>query len=191
MLATDGIFTRERLSLPQPVDLGASTCRKPLGGWAEKVYEAGIFAVRPGIYFPLNPTDKQLKDVRARGLGKKILYEQWPKVIDAWERGAEKITVAKVQRFIGAKTGVLYSTKGGYRRKKTYGEWIEDEIKVSFSPLPKRLAINDDCSLQPIDWWGEESVPYDAALKDPDAIMLALAEQIAEEQPNVDMEDIQ
>jgi len=86
MLATDGVWSRERLALPSPRDTGTGDLSKPLGGWEEKSFPEGVFAVRPGIYFPLAPTEEALKEVRARGLGKKVLYEQWPRIVDALER---------------------------------------------------------------------------------------------------------
>jgi len=194
MFATDGVWSRCPLSLPQPLDTGTGDCLKdgkpiPLGGWEEKIFESGVFAVRPGIYFPLSPTEEQLKEVRARGLGKKVLYAQWKNIVGAWDRGERKLNVAGIERFIGAKTGTSYSESKGYSRSKFYGEWISWPVSVSFHPEPKRQAILTDGRLQP--WESKpESVPYDRALVSPDKLMLQLAQIIAEEQPNADFADL-
>src|SRR6185436_17880224 len=86
MFATDGIFSRVPLTLPEPKDTGTINTGKPLGSWEHKEFRSGVFCVRPGIYFPMNPTESQLKEVRARGLGKKVLYEQWPRIIEQYEK---------------------------------------------------------------------------------------------------------
>jgi len=197
MYATDGVWSREKLCLPKPIDTGTSDCVKdgkhvPLGGWEEKTFEAGVFAVRPGIYFPLSPTEDQLKEVRARGLGKKVLYAQWPKIIEAWEKGDREVTVGGIERFIGAKTGVSKAGKPGhykYTRSPYYGELVKHPIKVSFHPAPKRETIFKDGRLVPWHRLGE-SVPYERALMSPEKLALQLATLIAEEQPNADFSDI-
>jgi hypothetical protein len=184
MFATDGVWSREPLDLPKPRATGTDDTGKPLGGWEKKEFENGVFCVRPGIYFPINPTKDQLKEVRARGLGKKVLYEQWPKIIAAWEAGRSGIEVTGLARFVGAKSAISHGANSGYKRSANYGEWIEHKIEVSFNPLPKRKSIRKDGRLEP---WGRfdwESLPYDAAMKSPEALMMALAELIAEEQPD-------
>jgi DNA polymerase type B, organellar and viral len=185
MFATDGVWTRERLSLSKPRDTGTSDLAKPLGGWEEKSFEQGVFCVRPGIYFPINPTREQVKEVRARGLGKKVLYEQWPRIVEAWENNAEKIEVTGLQRFIGAKSSVHYrESDDTHWRSPDYGEWVEHKIQVSFNPFPKRKSIRPDGSLEPWGYFDWESEPYKEAVKSPEALLLQLAEQIAEEQPD-------
>ena len=185
MFATDGVWTRERLDLGSPRETGTSDLLKPLGGWEEKTFDTGVFCVRPGIYFPINPTKDQVKEVRARGLGKKVLYEQWPRIIEAWEKNAEQIEVGGLQRFIGAKSAVHYrASDDSYWRGDDYGEWVEHRIKVSFNPLPKRRRIRADGSLEAWDYFDWESEPYKEAVKSPEALLLQLAEQMAEEQPD-------
>ncbi len=193
MFATDGIWSRAHLSLPKPEDTGTSDLSKPLGGWEEKVFQRGVFAVRPGIYFPLSPTEDELKEVRARGLGKKVLYEQWPRIVEAWNNRQESVTVGGIQRFIGAKSGVSTGIKGkkrSYSRSKFYGEWVDYPIKVTFHPAPKRERILSDGRLTPWLRLGE-SVPYNQALLSPEAIALRIAELVAEEQPNADFTEIE
>jgi hypothetical protein len=186
MLATDGVWSTRRVELPQPADTGTADTPKPLGGWVVKDYPRGVFAVRPGIYFPMEPSEAELEKVRARGLGRKVLYERWRGVVEAWEDGADTIEFSGVERFVGAKSGVTKGKVRGVTRSKQYGEWVSNPIKVSFNPIPKRTAVRADHTLTPWEYVDWESVPYSDALKDPEALMLALAEQQAEEQPNVD-----
>lgn len=220
MFATDGVWSRERLAFPDPRETGTSDLVKPngqpagLGSWEEKHFPAGVFCVRPGIYFPLGLTSedevsaKILKEVRARGLGKKTLYEQWPRVIAAWEGGADKIEVGgsycrvhwqeagscclvgartdALSRFAGAKSSLTRGTKRrSVTRSADYGEWVEHKVNVSFDPQPKRcMRIGE--RLVPWLIHESESVPYEHALLSPEAKLLALSEAIAEEQPDVD-----
>ena len=191
MFATDGVWSREQLAFPAPRETGTSDLVKPngqsacLGAWEEKRFDSGVFCVRPGIYFPLSPTEDQLKEVRARGLGKKTLYEQWPRVVEAWERGDQVIQLGGISRFIGAKSSLTRGVKSGITRSADYGEWIEHKVNVSFDPRPKRIAQIGN-KLVPWEAWTNESVPYERALLSPEAKFMALAEQIAEEQPDAD-----
>jgi hypothetical protein len=95
--------------------------RKPLGGWEEKVITKGVFVARPGIYFPMNPTDKELKDVRGRGVGKGVVLENWRKIVDHWEKykldplegypNGKPCVVSNVSRFCGAKSSISRSVR--------------------------------------------------------------------------------
>lgn len=139
MVATDGIVSKERLPLepkldfePQkalkdyrdkfiiPRDTGTSDLAKPLGGWEEKKIETALFAVRPGIFFPLPCADSAISALRARGLGRKAVYENWSRIVDAWQAKLPSCTVGDGKdgkppnrRFRGAKTSItrtrLYS----------------------------------------------------------------------------------
>jgi hypothetical protein len=184
MLATDGLFTRERLTPPLARDTGTSDLVKPLGGWDEKSYNRGIFAVRPGIYFPLQPTDTELDSVRARGLGKKVLYEQWPRIVEAFESGADALEIRGIERFCGAKSSITRGVKSGIKVSKDYGEWVEHPIRVTFHPAPKRESVLPDRRLKPHSYADWESVPYSRAMRNPDLEAIKLAELIAEEQPD-------
>jgi hypothetical protein len=103
MIATDGIVTREKLVLPEPIDTGTNdvwecekhkkTCHecadrkyKPLGGWEEKILKRGIFLARPGVYFPLEPTADDIKAVRGRGVGRGVILENWGNIVRTWKR---------------------------------------------------------------------------------------------------------
>jgi hypothetical protein len=185
MFATDGIWSTEELDLPKPRPTGTESTGKPLGGWECKTFDKGMFCVRPGIYFPNEPTEEQLKAVRARGLGKKTLYEQWPKFVDAWEHKRPTVKVGSMTRFVGAKSGISHGEKSGWKRSPNYGDWVEHEIEVSFSPLPKRQKIEPDGTLRPWGYFDWESEPYDPALRSSEATVLGLTEELIEEQPDV------
>jgi len=190
MLATDGVWSRLPLQLPTPKDTGTFDLAKPLGGWEHKEFPAGVFCARPGIYFPLNPNKDELKQVRARGVGKKALYERWKELVEAWSQGKEKVHLGGLTRFFGAKSSI-HAVGGGYRRSEDYGEWNDDHrIDVSFNPGPKRRGFGRNQKLltwHHFDWLSE---PYEPAIKSPEAIALMIAEQIANEQPNTDFLDL-
>lgn len=201
MLATDGLWSDCEIRLPAPRDTGTSHAAKPLGGWDVKKYEKGVFAARPGIYFPMDPTEDELSKVRARGLGRRVLYEQWRLVRDAYERGQDSVLLGArccdvasrqergSQRFIGAKTGMKWTPKGGVRREKGYGEWLDWPTEVSFDPAPKREAVLEDGRLKCWDYFEAPSLPYDPAIKTEEDDLLELAMDIAEEQPNAEWVD--
>ena len=188
MVATDGLWTTDRTVLPEyPRDTGTSDLPKPLGGWEAKEFPRGVFIVRPGIYFPLEPTEDELESVRARGLGRRVVYEQWRRIVDAFDRGAREIKMGGVERFVGAKTGFSIA-KGKIKRRPTFGEWIMHDIKGSFNARPKRTRRVGN-ELLPWPNVDVESIPYDKALSD-DAASLVIAEAMAEEQPNVDFSEL-
>lgn len=185
MVATDGIYTTSRISFPAPRDTGTSDLPKPLGGWEEKLVPNGVFAARPGIYFPLNPTAEQMKEVRARGIGKKTLETQWELIQNAYMRGESTVTIPGLVRFCGAKTS-LHRSKAGIGRAQNYGQWLERPVVMSFDPLPKRACVNPDKRTLALVNREDASYPYDrvrAALS-PDTLMLRAAEIEASEQPD-------
>lgn len=218
-VATDGVFTREQLKPPKPMDTGTSDLKKPLGGWEEKIIEKGLFLARPGVYFPCNPTEKELKDVKARGIGKGNVLKHWKAIVDAWEKdGVNAIaTVPSVSRFCGAKTSIhrfsgptkedpkhpyIYWRADGrdqfgvyHDTAPNYGQWVERRMQLSFDPRPKRAAVNPDgktltlCK-KPL---GRESEPYDKAKADasPEAIEMKRATQEMLEQPGTDYCDLE
>lgn len=226
MVATDGIASLEPLALPQPIETGTNVefwdpdqgrmIRKPLGGWEEKKLDNGMFIARPGVYFPLDLIDRKLdekevkkilKQVRGRGVGRTVMFENGQAVVDAWEnwdgRGEwPKVKVANVSRFCGMKSSIHRSGKPGayvYTRaagdhlhstepKPRYGEWIVRRVEVSFHPLPKRAGIaHDKRSLivrrLPQDI---ESTPYDRADLSDETLTLRKQAQELLEQPDGD-----
>ncbi len=227
MIATDGIFGRERFATVSPskdappltgaeprafdpVDTGTGGTGKPLGGWEEKVTDKGMFVARPGIYFPMNPTEEEVKAVRARGIGKAELLRNWRKLVRAWDTGEATAHVSKcvpvrgqppcvqcagdtsepVTRFVGAKTSISRSKNAEgeavYKRSKRYGEWLPRPIEMTFDPMPKRAKARKDGTLE----LRRMSVkvmshPYDRSLS-PEARMMQAATQEALEQPDGD-----
>jgi hypothetical protein len=135
MVATDGFLSLEDIDLPPPADTGTDLLfkndkgdmvRKPLGGWEAKDSNRGVFIARPGVYFPLNPTDEDIKVVRGRGVGRGVILQNWRKIIerfDAWDRvitlgdrdgfdekGWPLVRVTNVSRFCGAKSSISRAT---------------------------------------------------------------------------------
>lgn len=205
MLATDGLwYVGDRLDLPIPRNTGTYDARNkdgelaPLGAWSQKEYTRGVFAARPGIYFPLDPTEDELSKVRARGLGRRVLYEQHRLVREAFERGQDSVILGArccdvatrqergSQRFIGAKTGMRRSPSGVITRDENYGEWVDWPTQVSFDPRPKRRRILEGGKLECWDWFEAPSLPYTPAIKTEEDALMELAALIAEEQPNAE-----
>lgn len=152
MMATDGIVSRERIVSPIPKNTNTWETKKPLGGWEEKLTNKGMFFARPGIYFPLSPTDKEIGQVRARGVGRSVVLKQWDGIISAYEKmtrdelSHKTVPIMEVSRFCGAKSSISQSGKPGnyfYKRSDNYGQWITRTVDMSFDPMPKRKGIGD------------------------------------------------
>ncbi|MEK6885164.1 MAG: DNA polymerase, partial [Nanoarchaeota archaeon] len=88
-MATDGVYSREKLILPTPkntntntsiTDLSGKTVCKPLGGWETKKNDKGLFMIRPGMNFPIAATIEDIQVVRGRGVGRKTLFENIQKI---------------------------------------------------------------------------------------------------------------
>jgi len=203
MIATDGIVTRETLCPPDPLLTNTASTGKPLGGWEFKDNSKGLFFARPGVYFPLEPTIKEIASVRARGVGRGVILESWRKIVKAWETdGVEgKAVVSNVTRFCGAKTSISISGNGNvYNRASatdgqapSYGQWIARNVAMSFNPLPKREKLNPDgLTLELRRFHGDEmSAPYLRALQryDPETMEMRTAELEMLEQPDGDFSD--
>jgi hypothetical protein len=211
MLATDGLYTTEDYESIVPRDTGTWETKKPLGGWERKDYPKGVFAARPGIYFPLNPTEADLEKVRARGIGRATLFQQWQTIIAEYDRlsasgslkaiKGQEFLLQNVDRFCGAKTSISYRKSdkqfvraAGGREKDgrslpAYGQWITRPVKMSFDPMPKRTGLvrgsQTRLALRTIsDEF--ESVPYSKAIKSPENTELEVAQTEVEEQPDID-----
>jgi hypothetical protein len=191
MFATDGIWSTEKLQLPAPRDTGTESTGKPLGGWETKEFPRGVFCVRPGIYFPLEPTEDELEKVRARGLGRKVLYENWESIARFYEEGYEAVEIEGAARFVGARSGITWSPRGGCRRSPHYGRWVPYAVRVGFDPRPKRSHALADGTLVPWASFNWPSMPYEEATKSPEASLLALATQMIEEQPDADYTEVE
>lgn len=213
MLATDGLGTLEDISakLPLPRDTGTALgidekgkeVRKPLGGWEKKESEKGLFLARPGIYFPMNPTEEELSAVRARGVGRGVVYKHWEMIVNKWEEQGMggTIRVNDVARFCGAKTSISQSGKPGhyvYNRSNgangpdspKYGNWIVRHVDMGFDPLPKRERLMADGKTLEVRRMAQDrtSVPYQNIL-DKEGELIKLAAQEAIEQPDAELQD--
>lgn len=214
MVATDSVLTREKLTPPKPKDTGTYGAMNskgknvPLGGWELKKYPKGIFLARPGIYFPMNPTDDDVAEVRARGVGKGTVLKYWREIVEAYKtHGITKtFEIAKVSRFCGIKTSISLGTKSlEFTRAgatdgilPSYGNWVERIIDMSFNPMPKRECVEKDGSslrvrLFPLSM---ESTPYPKALDknkelllSAEALEMLAAHLEASEQPDGDLTD--
>jgi len=182
MVATDGLYDTVRPKLPKPSDTGTSDLSKPLGGWEVETIKQGVFVVRPGIYFPLNPTEEQLADIRGRGVGKGSVLKHWRDIVQRWEAGEQIVELPSIVRFMGAKSTIREQSDGSYVRSVQYGQWVKRPIRLSFDPFPKR-----DSDFQP---WriGLDTVsnPYDTGVISPEAAELRAATEEALEQPDVE-----
>jgi hypothetical protein len=194
------------IKTPVPLDTGTWETGKPLGGWECGDIPQGIFAARPGIYFPLNPTKDDIKKVKGRGVGKGTILENWALIVQALKTNgiAAPVVVKDIERFCGAKTSISYSkaandchrAAGGYGAKgqelPKYGEWIKRRVEMSFDPLPKRAGVMADgvhLSLRSVRK-EYRSVPYSKALKSPENMELEAATLEMSEQPDGDFEDL-
>lgn len=207
MMATDGIVSRERLVTPIPRDTGTwdafdkgDQVNKPLGGWEEKEIKKGMFFARPGIYFPIRPTEKELKSVRGRGVGRKAILDNWGNIVDTYNTlDKAKLTdtivpISEVSRFCGAKGTLSKMVRNGevfYNRAKNYGEWIVRPIEMSFNPLPKRAGLGDKIGtahqLQTRKLlMNLESSPYNRATSE-ESVELRFATDETMEQPDGDL----
>lgn len=202
-VATDGIYTLEPVSTPVPMDTGTFDCldekgrkaNKPLGGWEEKIY-GGAFFARPGIYFPLNPTEEQIDKIRARGVGRAAVLRHWDQIIQGWKEKKESITLTghSMSRFCGAKSSVSATTYPvTFKKADSYGQWVERKTMLSFHPMPKRSDIDinyiGDLAFLPLRTFENEvcSLPYARSYRSAEALILKNAELEKEEQPDGDI----
>jgi len=164
-LATDGLYTREKVKHPAP-----PLAPDMLGAWESDEPQDMVF-VRPGIYWATEG-----KTVRVRGLNRKLLdpnsgdeerrkriLAQRAAVLDAIECDDKKVQVGESELFGGARA-CIYKYQDGYRRSKYYGEWHTIPARVSLDPRPKRRP---DWSLHMLD--NVESAPYSKAPLSDDA----------------------
>ena len=212
-VATDGMYTRERIAAPLPRDTGTNDAvdkkdgkKKPLGMWEEKVYEKGLFFARPGIYFRLNPGKDDVKEgVRARGIGRTQVLEHWQMIVDTFRAKKASVALPPLSRFLGAKTSIhrvldKRTDEWRYIRSDDYGQWIKRPIEMSFGAAPKRggrlTYRNRETGeleyllyLRSVDLNEPESYPYDKAVVSPEAAVQKLQMQELEEQPDTDLTD--
>jgi hypothetical protein len=216
MTATDGIKTREKLITPRPIDTGSfdaiddhgQPANKPLGGWEEKAEPKGVFIARPGIYFPMNPTIDDIKEVKGRGLGKGTILDNSQMIVDSWNvhRDLQPVRIKNVDKFCGAKSSiskahdelgnVIYnraSREKGDLLKNAYGQWVVRPVEMSFNPMPKRESLNPDGLTLKLRSMPKDllSKPYDRATISKDTLTMMVARQEAIEQPDGDFTDFE
>jgi hypothetical protein len=194
--ATDSIVTRIELTPPEPRDTLTSilldgTPNKPskrLGAWDKKVETRNTFLARPGIYFPLECSEKDLEHIRARGLGRRELLHSGSKMVEAWRRGQiEDIDLGMIRRFCGAKTCTHKPSmvRDEFWRSSDYGQWIDRPVCASLDPMPKRESEidreGDLGRLRLRSFPGIESSPYRRALSLEALELKALQEQMTEQ----------
>lgn len=184
-IATDGIYTREQLTLPAPRNTGTNHRKKPLGSWEGTIYPEGMFFVRPGLYFPLGDCDED--KLRARGIGRRAMSRSQEAIRrHLLDIPRKRLSIANVDRFLGAKTSITKSSRG-FKRSPDYGEWVKKEFELSNNPRPKRAAINADNTLSLVrDTSGRVSAPYKKAIPLPgtEAFELMIQALYFNEQPD-------
>lgn len=200
-IATDGIISRTRLDMPNPIHTDTGT-EKPLGGWEEKEKPGGRVLVRPGLNSAWPPKNDDSDDTRARGVGRRTFTESIWNIVQSIERGATEYRIEGIQRFVGHKSSLhpnasarsllpLLSTKPYLRillkpdhfsQRAECGEWILDEQVVSFNPLPKRNAgAHNILSVRSMN--GALSRPYKQLKQSPESEAYRIAQDVEEEQP--------
>jgi hypothetical protein len=194
--ATDSFFHKDDVAARMPPPKSTPTGgygKPPLGAWESKKYDKGVFFARPGVYFPPNLEDledeaakKEIEKVRARGLGRKVLYQNTRAVMDAYRDGKKSLEIANIQRFVGAKTGISYGELSGVKRSERYGEWVDWPIEITFNPHPKRENRLPGGRLSAWQYQNVFSVPYKPALLTEEAKLIRLHELIAGEQPDTE-----
>jgi DNA polymerase type B, organellar and viral len=112
-VATDGVVSLEDAPLAKPVDTGTAGLlspkgekKEPLGGWESEAIPEGMFIVKPGMYFRL---DTELKKLRARGIGRRELFDARVRLMTAfaqWDRKSEFKVQIDSRRFWGARSTV-------------------------------------------------------------------------------------
>lgn len=127
-VATDGVYSIEELTLPAPTDTKTwdltnlngeplldkkgERVRKPLGGWEHKAVPEGLFLAKPGLYYRLKT---KMSDMRARGVGRREVFENKEKLVDAflaWDRkDLDHHIKLESRRFFGAKHSVFAQSR--------------------------------------------------------------------------------
>lgn len=148
MVATDGLFSRERVQGPDIVE-ASDKDKIVLGEWEHSEHES-ITLIRPGIYWLGE------KKLRARGLGRENLGDGKATMLAALAAGVAKVRLADRTVFGGAKQHVrAHLETGELSRSPAYGQWHGVPTNVSLSPDPKRAPDWQPPTLDDV-----ESAPY-------------------------------
>jgi hypothetical protein len=149
-VATDGIRSRVPLRLRAPLPTGTERAAEwgklPLGSWEEKVDPHGVFLVRPGLRFSLDPNGLP-SGTAARGVGVNHLHANRQALLDAWEARTAPLQPVHIQQssqFHGAKVSLgmtIHPMTGEptYTKRPHYGTWTTPPPRrIGFEPTPKR-----------------------------------------------------
>lgn len=121
-IATDGVFSSERIACPKTPGLGE---------WGRTDIGEMTF-VRSGVYWGGDM-------VKARGMGARTLRAQIPAIRRAIEAGSERVDLGTRIVFGGARATVWRSSVTlRYKRSRAYGEWHDAPCTISLLPGPKR-----------------------------------------------------
>jgi hypothetical protein len=144
MTATDSILSLKALELEKPKDSRTENNygKPPLGGWEKKTIPDGVMIIRAGIAFPLRADD--MKETKARGVGKAVLNKHRQRVLDSWAVNGPKSLVLESTIFRGMKSCTQYLPDKGYSKHEEYGQWVPRTTTVSYMPEPKRPFIVED-----------------------------------------------
>lgn len=129
MLATDGLFMGERLSLP---------ISKSLGEWEETCHPDGIFIVQAGIYFAGDEPKSRGVEVGRINEMREEFQGQWEKFIRS--QGIDHTVSVEVNNFITAKQALARN------KWSLAGTWEKTTRDISFDWSVKRkrgIAIID------------------------------------------------
>lgn len=141
MIATDALYTIQ--SAPK-VSYGPR-----LGEWEKKIFDAGIFIVKPGIWWPPKPSDDDWK-LKARGLTRKFFEPVTHKFESAWRDFVEHEEAVKLlpvpPPFEGGvprvelKIDFFIGLRLAHHRKawETCGTWSNEPRVISFNWFDKR-----------------------------------------------------
>lgn len=202
-LATDSVFALRDIPLPEPEGTdthGAAEWKKPpLGAWesAETPYN-GMVIVRPGIAFPLNATEQQLKEIKARGISKSVLLEHTAAVVELMSaqktirhRGDGPAALLSFKRRIFGGMKMSVSRAGRpfeYKVSPLYGTWYDQQLNVKLAAQPKRFLRLPGEEGMLLPWPRKpESFPYDHKKRSAEAKALEEQQDLILEQPDLDM----
>lgn len=165
MLATDGLFSTEKLLLPEGSDLGR---------WELQTHD-NILVVQPGVY-AVNVSGPN-EHIRSRGV-RRTDFIPSTAVSKLMEFGPMKTGLEiPFTTFIGVKRGLI-------SREHNIGDWIQETRTLSFIPKTKRIPIPKitETSIHKNPFWyrwdpvttgiGDlESQPYTAMILDPNTLI--------------------
>jgi hypothetical protein len=188
-IATDGLYTTEKLVPPRPSGHSSGATGKPLGGWECTVYPE-LFFIQPGVYFQPSSGDVETleKKTRSRGVPRITVGEQQRRIIRSWQKGERSIPIEGLVRFWGIKSSVrrkLVDDSFVYERSENYGQWLEHPHVLQYAAQPKRFRLVRGTILEPwsLDELEGESSPYDRGLPSETTEAVKEVEQILAEQP--------